>query len=240
MTYIDPILTYIYNLPGYLIYFFLGLSAFVENLIPPIPGDMITVFGAFLTGSGRLSFVGVYVSTTLGSLLGFVCLFQAGRYLGRRFFLRKDYIFFRRGRIQSAENWLRRYGYFIILINRFLPGIRSVISITGGIVGLKTSRVVILAFVSCAMWNMICISMGYVLGNNWDMVRARFSLVFARYNLAIFILLIAIILFLLLRSKMKRLLTLTQSRRPFSIFRKRIHKQGFKKNRSGMTGRRDG
>lgn len=229
MTFIDPILTYMDDLPEYFIYLFLGLSAFLENLIPPIPGDMITVFGAFLTGSGRLSFIGVYISTTLGSLLGFICLFRAGGYLGRRFFLKKDYIFFPRGRINSAENWLRRYGYFIILINRFLPGIRSVISITGGILGLKTHKVVLLSLISCAIWNMICISLGYILGNNWDMVQTRISLIFARYNLAIFILLLVFVLFLLIRKKMKHLLTLTHSGRPFSISGKRIDLHKLKK-----------
>jgi membrane protein DedA with SNARE-associated domain len=204
MTYINPILTYIHDLPGYYIYFFLGLSAFVENLIPPIPGDTITVFGAFLVGSGRLSFIGVYTSTTLGSLLGFLCLFRAGGYLGSRFFLKKDHLFFSRDNIKSAENWLRRYGYFIILINRFLPGIRSVISITSGILGLKAPKVIFFSLISCAIWNMICIYLGYILGNNWDMVRARISFIFARYNLAILILFIALILFLIIKKKLDR------------------------------------
>jgi len=50
------------------LYIFLFLSAVVENLFPPIPGDTITAFGAFLVGTGRLDFLLVYTSTTLGSV----------------------------------------------------------------------------------------------------------------------------------------------------------------------------
>jgi membrane protein DedA with SNARE-associated domain len=63
------------DLPDLLVYFLLALSAYVENLVPPIPGDTITAFGAFLVGTGRLDFFGVFLSTTLGSLLGFLTLF---------------------------------------------------------------------------------------------------------------------------------------------------------------------
>ena len=85
--YIDKFLNELRSLPDTLIYFFLALSAFVENLVPPIPGDTITAFGAFLVGVGKLSFVGVYISTTLGSSLGFLTLFWLGGFLGRHFFI---------------------------------------------------------------------------------------------------------------------------------------------------------
>ena len=204
MIYIDPILTYIHKFPDYFIYIFLGISAFVENFVPPIPGDTITVFGAFLVGSGRLNFFGVYTSTTLGSLLGFICLFRVGEYLGQRFFLKKDHVFFSRNNIKRAEHWLRRYGYFIVLMNRFLPGIRSVISITSGILRLNSLKVLLFSLISCALWNILCISLGYILGNNWDMVRTRIAVIFARYNLALLILFLVFILFLIIRKKLGR------------------------------------
>ena len=81
MTYTERFLNCLETLPDFLIYLFLWLSAFVENLFPPIPGDTITAFGALLVGIGGLNFFGVYFSTTLGSLLGFLCLFRVGGYL---------------------------------------------------------------------------------------------------------------------------------------------------------------
>lgn len=188
-----------------MIYLLLGLSAFVENVLPPIPGDTITAFGAFLVGTQRLNFLGVYISTTIGSLFGFMFLFWIGTLLGRRFFVEKDYRFFKAGDIIRAEEWFRRFGYLIILLNRFFPGIRSVISIAGGISKLRALSVAFLALISCAVWNLIWIAFGYMLGTNWETVKDRMGYIMARYNLAIFILIGLIVLFLVVKRLIKRL-----------------------------------
>jgi membrane protein DedA with SNARE-associated domain len=189
MTYMDRFLDSLNSLPDFLIYFFLGLSAFVENVFPPIPGDTITAFGAFLVGTKRLHFFGVYFSTTLGSLAGFMFLFWVGSLLGRRFFIKRDYWFFKADAIFRAEEWYRKYGYFLVLLNRFFPGIRSVISIAGGISKLRAFKVAWLALISSCVWNLIWISFGYMLGNNWETARDKMSYFLVRYNIAILILL---------------------------------------------------
>ena len=204
MAYMDLFIEHVNGLPDYLIYIFLGLSAFLENLLPPMPGDMITVFGAFMVGTGRLGFSGVYITTTLGSLLGFMSLFWIGERLGRRFFIVRDYRFFKREDIKKAEQWFRKYGYFIVSINRFLPGIRSVISITSGISGLRTFPVALLALISCALWNLIWMALGYSLGNNWKIVESEISSIFARYNLIIFSVFTLLILLIIIRKMFSR------------------------------------
>ena len=156
------------RLPDSLIYLFLGLSAFIENIFPPIPGDTITAFGAFLVGIGRLHFLGVYGVTTGGSFFGFLTLFCLGRFLGKRFFIEKDYRFFRAKDIVRAQVWFRKYGYLFISINRFLPGVRSVISVAGGICRLDIFKVSLLALLSTGVWNLIWIVLGFSLGNHWD------------------------------------------------------------------------
>lgn len=201
MTYTETFLDHLHSLPDALIYLLLGLSAFVENIFPPIPGDTITAFGAFLVGIGRLDFFGVYVSTTLGSLLGFMCLFWVGRYLGRHFFVEKDYRFFKAKDIMRAEKWYQRHGYLLIAFNRFLPGIRSAISLAGGISGLKVMGVAVLALLSCAVWNLIWILLGYVLGANWEAFEASASAILTRYNMIVIGLLAFIGIILLIRRK---------------------------------------
>jgi len=197
----DGFLNYLNSLPDYLIYLFLGLSAFVENVFPPIPGDTITAFGAFLVGIGRLDFLGVYISTTLGSLSGFMSLFWIGGYLGRRFFIEKDYRFFKAKDIVKAEDWFRKYGYFLIALNRFFPGIRSVISIAGGISGLKVTGVMFLALISCGVWNILWITLGYVLGTNWDAFEAKMSGILMKYNMTILFLFGLFISIIIIRKK---------------------------------------
>lgn len=204
MTYLDRFLDSLNSLPDVLIYFFLGLSAFVENVFPPIPGDTITAFGAFLVGTKRLHFFGVYFATTLGSLAGFMFLFWVGNLLGRRFFIERDYWFFKVEDIIRAEKWFRKYGYFLVLLNRFFPGIRSVISITGGISKLRASKVAWLALISSCVWNLIWIAFGYMLGNNWETARDKMSYFLVRYNIAILILLGLVVVCFVVKKTMKK------------------------------------
>jgi membrane protein DedA with SNARE-associated domain len=191
-------------LPDILIYLSLAFSAFVENIFPPIPGDTITAFGAFLVGTGRLNFAGVYLSTTFGSLLGFLSLFGIGGYLGRHFFLERDYRFFRAKDILKAEAWFLRYGYFLIALNRFFPGVRSAISLAAGISRLRTVWVAPTALLSCAVWNLAWIILGHTLGTHWDTVQGKFSMIMKRYNLVVAILCVLLFLVWLTRKKLRR------------------------------------
>lgn len=184
----DTILEFLQALPNGVIYLMLGLSAFVENLVPPIPGDTITAMGAVLVGTGRLGFTGVYTATTAGSLAGFLSLFAVGVFIDRRFFIEKDYRWFSARNIVRAEAWFRKYGYLLVALNRFLPGIRSTVSIAGGISGLKPLPVCALAFLSCAVWNGAWIFLGYSMGSRWEQVEAGLSSLMKQYNLAVAVL----------------------------------------------------
>lgn len=187
-----------------MLYLLLGLSAFVENIFPPIPGDTITAFGAFLVGARRLDFMGVYLSTTLGSLAGFMSLFWVGKFLGRKFFIERDYRFFSARNIILAEEWFQKYGYFLILLNRFFPGIRSIISLAGGISNLGVFRVALLALISASVWNLIWIAIGYSLGNNWETVKEKMGYILFQYNLSFLLLAVLVALFFLLRMFRKK------------------------------------
>lgn len=201
---IDKFLNELRALPDLLIYFFLGLSAFVENLVPPIPGDTITAFGAFLVGVGKLSFLGVYISTTVGSLLGFMCLFWVGGLLGRHFLIQRDFRFLRAKDIIKAEEWFGRYGYFLILFNRFMPGIRSAVALAAGISRFRTLPVALLSFLSCAAWNLIWILMGHTLGTHWETMRNKMADFMVHYNIAVIILLALVIFFFIFRKRLRR------------------------------------
>jgi len=204
LSYLDRFLNFLDALPSAVLYLLLGVSAFVENIFPPIPGDTITAFGAFLVGAHRLDFMGVYLSTTLGSLAGFMALFWIGNLLGRKFFLEKDYRLFSAESILKAELWFQKYGYFLILLNRFFPGIRSIISLAGGISKLGVFRVALLALISAAAWNLIWIAIGYSLGNNWELVKEKMGAILFQYNLSFLAVASLVILIFLLRMIRKR------------------------------------
>jgi membrane protein DedA with SNARE-associated domain len=129
-----------------------------------------------------------------------------GGYMGRHFFIERDYRILRAKDIIKAEEWFSRYGYFLVAFNRFLPGIRSAISVAGGISRLKLSWVALLSLLSCSVWNLIWIVLGFSIGSRWDVVEERMSDMMAKYNIAILILisLLLITFFIWKRYRKKR------------------------------------
>jgi membrane protein DedA with SNARE-associated domain len=183
------------------LYLILFLSAYVENVLPPIPGDTVTIFGAYLVGIGRLDFALVLAATTAGSLFGFMTLYTIGYRFGREFFERKNYRFFPREKIVKTEAWFRKYGSVVILGNRFLSGIRSVISISSGVARMPWMRVGVFALISSTVWNAMLISIGYFLGVNWQTVNRLIS----QYNQVAGVVIVLVLLAWLVRRWLGRL-----------------------------------
>ena len=148
-------------------YLLLAVSAFLENLIPPVPGDAVVIFSAYLVGRGVLEWIPVYVSTCLGGTLGFSVMFSIGARYGLRI-LRSRFRIASVHSLERATRWLERYGVWLVLANRFLSGIRSVIALSAGMGGMGWKPVVGLGLVSMAIWNGLLIYAGLLVGNNWE------------------------------------------------------------------------
>jgi membrane protein DedA with SNARE-associated domain len=185
------------NLPNETIYFFLFFIAFIEYVLPPVPGDTLMVFGAYLAGTGKLDILTVYTLTTLGSIIGFLILFFIGKYYGRKFFLKKNYRFFPKELIFQIEKWFQRYGFGLITANRFLSGARSAVSLFAGMSNTNVYSTTLAALVSSMIWNALLLSGGYFLGKNWQLVVT----IVMRYNQLIFILFILLLLFYFWKKK---------------------------------------
>ncbi len=149
------------------LYGMLLLAAYMENVVPPIPGDSVVIFGAYLVGLGKIEFFPSLMITTIGSVAGFMTFYAIGRYGGREYFEAKKFKWFDKNRINKVEDWFQKKGLWIILINRFLAGTRSVVSIFAGFARLSWLKVTLLAFISSLVWNGILITSGYYAGKNW-------------------------------------------------------------------------
>jgi membrane protein DedA with SNARE-associated domain len=173
-------------------YFILFISAFIENIFPPIPGDTVTVFGAYLVGRGLLSFWGVWISTTLGSIAGFMAIFAIAYWIEWKIIEKYRPKWVEKSKIDRVEQWFRRYGYWVILVNRFLSGIRSIISLVAGLSKLNSILVFLLALISCIVWNGALIGMGEILGENWELI-SHFLLLYNR--IVIIVVVTAVVIF---------------------------------------------
>jgi membrane protein DedA with SNARE-associated domain len=182
----DSFLQFIKSIDSAYLYPALFVSAVLENLIPPIPGDTVTLFGAYLVGIGQLHFSGVFAATALGNFTGFMLLFFLGRFLEKEFFLNRNFRYFPKEGLLKAEQWFQQFGYMIILFNRFLSGARSVISIFAGISDLKTGRVALYCLISCLVWNGMLVYAGYKAGKNWEAI----TVFLKQYNKIVLIILI--------------------------------------------------
>jgi membrane protein DedA with SNARE-associated domain len=144
--------------------------AYGENVAPPIPGDMVVVFGGYLAGLGQLHLGVVIVLSTIGGALGFMTMFAVGVRLGEAILDPDRYRWLPRDGIEKARRWLQRYGYGVVAANRFLSGARSVISLTAGMAQMDTWRTLFWCTVSAFVWTGLISYAGYAVGDNWELV----------------------------------------------------------------------
>lgn len=149
--------------------------AFLEYIVPPVPGDSTMLFACFLAATGTLPWTPVILACLLGSVAGAAGAYAIGARLGRSyFFLRSNWAGHELARL---ERGFRRYGPRLLLINRFLPGVRAVFLYAAGIGRLGWRAVLIDSTVSNILWVGLIAWAGRSLGSSWDEV----SVVFRRY-----------------------------------------------------------
>lgn len=166
----EDILNNISHLAPVWIYLILFLFSFVENVFPPSPSDLVVVVGGSLVSTGVIHFIPTIFFTTFGSVIGFMALFYFGSTVDRKFVHAGKYKYIPYEAIEKVEIWFKKYGYYVILINRFLPGTRSVISFFAGVSNLDSRKTIVLALISAIIWNAIIIYLGFVFGNNVEAV----------------------------------------------------------------------
>ncbi len=155
--------------PGW-IYFFLFVGAFMENLFPPIPGDTLIVFGAYLAGRGVISIWPAYLAMWAGSALGCLAVYGLAFWKGRAFFLRLNIRFLSKENMDYTERWFSRYGNKIIVFNRFLPTARAFVGLMAGIGQMHPVRMVMYVMLGTFLWNSLLVYLGLMVGKNWQMV----------------------------------------------------------------------
>ena len=191
--YLENLLNSIDPLVAYIVLFF---SAFLENVIPPVPGDTVVVIGAYLVSTERLGFMGVFISTCVGSSFGFMVMYYLGAKFGRSFINKKTLSkIFKESQIEKVEKWFADWGYWVIFANRFLSGTRSVVSIFAGLFHLNAFYVFGLGLISTMIWNGILISLGLLLGENWNVLIdyiSQYNFIFIILTIVVFVIIFTV------------------------------------------------
>lgn len=143
----------------------------VENLFPPIPSELVLPLAGYEVSRGELTFAGTVAAATLGSLIGALLLYALGRWGGRPAIERW-------GRplrvgpkeLERAETWFGRWGDWVVLGARLVPGARSVVSIPAGAMRMPVWRFIALTTLGSLAWNTLLIGLGHELGANWEQI----------------------------------------------------------------------
>lgn len=180
----------------------------VENIFPPIPSEVILTLGGFMTSqeSVTMTLFGVIIYSTLGSLLGAIILYYIGYILnidrlikicdskiGKILCLKKD-------DIEKSYIKFNEKGNLTVLYSRFVPILRSLISIPAGMNKMKFSLFLIYTTIGSFIWNTVLCSLGKLVGANYMMVAD----VFSKYSKIIWYLLIGWIIYKIVMKIIKK------------------------------------
>jgi len=183
-------------------YLFIFASALIENLFPPYPGDTVTFVGGYLAGMGILNFPLVFILASSGALSGALILYLFGKNRGRKLFLKNKGVFFNRNRLARIESWFIRYGEKVLLISRFLTGIRSGVALTAGVGNVVWEKMVIYSLISIFLWNGAILYLASKVQSNWKEIY-KFMVLYNRTILILAIIIFVLWLGNLLRNKLK-------------------------------------
>lgn len=170
MTLHDAI-TFLTEAHPWLLWLILFVSAFTEYVFPPFPGDMVTLAGAVLVTAFGVPAPMVLLAVLAGSLLGSAADYGLGVLLARRSWPGAErWRLVRRARegAEAAARAFARHGEVLIVVNRFLPGVRAFLFVAAGMAGMRFARVMIYATLSAVAWNILLLSVGMAVGSRWQ------------------------------------------------------------------------
>lgn len=185
---------------GIWIYLIVFTACILENLFPPYPGDTLLFAGAVLASAGLVSIPLILALGITGNVLGAMLVYRFGYTRGRRYFLNHQGKFIDPVHLHRIERWFGRYGTRIILISRFLTGIRSAVALAAGLGEVPVGRMLVYTAISTLLWNGLIVGLAVALGSNWEAIHE-----FARlYNRLVLALLCVVALAWTIRWRLRR------------------------------------
>lgn len=167
---LNEVVAWMRALPPVGVYAVVLVVAYLENLVPPIWGDSVVVFGGYLVGLDAVGFVPMVAVATLGGTLGFMTMYGLGWRFDERVWDEGRLAWIPRGPVARVQRWMRKWGYGLVLANRFVSGARSVVPLVVGSARMPVGPTAACATVSALVWCLLLVWGGYVLGDQWERV----------------------------------------------------------------------
>jgi membrane protein DedA with SNARE-associated domain len=194
-------------------YWAIALLLFIENVgIPVIPGELALIAGAVFAGTGRagLNVVGVGIVAVVAVIAGAEIGYLIGRYAGRELVLRYGkYVLITPNRLDRAEAIVSRYGGFVVVIARYIVGLREANGIIAGITQMRWFTFLVFNVIGGCAWVATWLTLGDVAGDHIATIYADINRFFLYVLIALAVLLVAYIVWRQLRRRRSHLATET-------------------------------
>lgn len=159
--------------PEIVVYLVLGAAATLENLVPPIPADVVILFGGLLAGRGVARVDLVFLSVWICNVAGALAVYLVGRRFGASFFEgRWGRLLLQPRQVARLNVFYRRYGFGVIFVSRFLPMFRAVVPVFAGVAQVGFFRAALPIAVASALWYGLIVWLGATAGRNWEEIVA--------------------------------------------------------------------
>ena len=158
---------------GYIILF----SALVLELIAfPLPGELMMTYCGFLVYQSKMNWIISILVATSGVIVGITMSYFIGTKLGTRFFEKYgSYIHFGPTKMEKTSKWFKSSGNKLLILAYFIPGVRHITGYFSGITEISYRRFASNAYFGAFIWTTTFISLGRVLGPNWDKFHSYIS-----------------------------------------------------------------
>ncbi|NIZ93349.1 DedA family protein [Kineococcus rubinsiae] len=149
-----------------------GALSFLEVVFPPIPSEIVLPLAGYQVQQGRIGLVAVILLSTLGSYLGSLVLYGVGRALGldRAARIAHRIPLMEAGDVHKAGDWFRRHDTAAVFTGRFVPGVRSLVSLPAGAARMPLLRFSVLTVLGSGLWNGLLVGLGVALGTQYEVV----------------------------------------------------------------------
>lgn len=148
----------------------------IENIFPPIPSEVILLFGGFMTTYTKLNIFGMVIASTLGSIFGAIILYYVGKIFNKDRLKRiisgkvGKVLRLKNSDIEKADKWFDTKGQKTVFFCRFIPLVRSLISIPAGMSEMPFVKFLLYTTFGSLIWNIVLIVVGNILGENWESI----------------------------------------------------------------------
>ncbi|MFN0096291.1 MAG: DedA family protein [Dehalococcoidia bacterium] len=149
-----------------------GVLSFVEVVFPPIPSEIVLSLAGFLAERGQLNLPLVIVTSTVGSVAGAVVLYGLGAWFGEE--RAKQWLtklpLVEASDFDKASRFFHNHGRGVVFFGRFVPIVRSLVSLPAGGQGMPLLPFLALTSAGSLIWNTVLIMAGYGLGTQFEKV----------------------------------------------------------------------